>query len=139
MDFFVKRRLSQGELECLKSDDFYPPRFDVFFASFQENATLSDGKIAFRGATSDIEFNIHLDVPHPRTRPVAIHAPSKLELIKVNEIIYLHFYIIATETRDIGSQTEELPVGMYVQLCTCMKFYEDPRNSEFEMNTHQSI
>ncbi|CAI8057378.1 hypothetical protein GBAR_LOCUS31267 [Geodia barretti] len=92
VDFFVKRRLSQGELECLKSDDFYPPRFDVFFASFQENATLSDGKIAFRGATSDIEFNIHLDLPHPRTRPVASHAPT-------------------TETRDIGSQTEELPVG----------------------------
>ena len=78
VDFFFKRRLSQGELECLQSDDFYPPRFDVFFASFQENATLSDGKIAFRGATSNIEFNIHLDLPHPRTRPVASHAPSKL-------------------------------------------------------------
>ena len=65
MDFFAKHKLSEEELECLQSDEFYPPRFEVFFASFQENATLSDGKIAFRGATTDIEFNVHLDLSSP--------------------------------------------------------------------------
>ena len=91
-----------------------------------------------RGATSDIEFNIYLDLPHPRTRPVASHAPSKL-LTHKSKQYYLPTFFYFTDTREIGSQTEELPVGMYVQLCTFMKFYEDPRNSEFEMNTHQSI
>ena len=68
MDFFVKGRLSQGELECLQSDEFYPPRFRVYIASLQENAIFSGGKIAFRGATTDIEFDIHL-TPDPLTSP----------------------------------------------------------------------
>ncbi|CAI8051843.1 hypothetical protein GBAR_LOCUS28378 [Geodia barretti] len=63
VDFFVKRRLTEGELNTLKSDKFYPPRFEGYFASFRENATLDDGKIVFKGATSDIVYDIHLDCP----------------------------------------------------------------------------
>ena len=77
VDFFAKRRLSQGELECLRSDEFYPPRFDIFFASFQESSTLSDGNIAFRGAINDIEFNVYLDILHPTKAVKADHAPGK--------------------------------------------------------------
>ena len=70
-----KTQLSEEELECLQSDEFYPPRFEVFFASVQENATLSDGKIAFRGATTDIEFNVHLDLPSPITPTSSLPVP----------------------------------------------------------------
>ena len=66
MDFFVRGRISEEDLQCLQSDDFYPPRFQVFFVSFKDNATLSDGKIAFNGATSDLEFDIHLNSQHSR-------------------------------------------------------------------------
>ena len=57
VDFFVKRSPSEGEL----NDKFYPPRFEGYFASFRENATLNGGKIAFKGATSGIVYDIHLD------------------------------------------------------------------------------
>ena len=117
VDFFVKKRLSQGEQECLQSDDFYPPRFDMFFASFQENATLSDGKIAFRGATSDIEFNIHLDLSHPRTRAVASHAPSKLLTHKSKQYYLPTFYRHKRHRFTDGGASSR-----YV--CTAMYLYE---------------
>ena len=63
VDFFLKRRLSEGKLDALKSDKFYPPRFEGYFASYKANATLDDGKIMFKGATSDIVFDLHLDCP----------------------------------------------------------------------------
>ena len=74
VDFFVKEDISEGELLCLQSDEFYPPRFEVFFASFKENATLSDGKIAFNGATSGIKFNLDLDLPDITSPPLTPHA-----------------------------------------------------------------
>ena len=63
VDFFVKRRLSDGELNTLRNDKLYPPRFEGYFAPFREKATLDDGKIVFKGATSDIVYNIDLDCP----------------------------------------------------------------------------
>ena len=51
------------------SDEFYPPQFEVFFVSYKENATLSDGKVSFKGATTDIEFDTHLDTHVPITPP----------------------------------------------------------------------
>ena len=68
MDFFVKGSLSEEDKERLQNDEFYPPRFRVYIASLQENAILSGGKIAFRGATTDIEFGIHLP-PDPLVSP----------------------------------------------------------------------
>ena len=59
VDFFVKRRFSEGEL----NDKFYPPRFEGYFAPLREKATLDDGKIVFKGATCDIVYNIDLDCP----------------------------------------------------------------------------
>ena len=48
VDFFLKERISEGELEELESEEFYPPRFQVFFASPSQtqNTTFTDGKIA---------------------------------------------------------------------------------------------
>ncbi|CAI8016747.1 hypothetical protein GBAR_LOCUS10257, partial [Geodia barretti] len=70
VDFFVKDDISEGELQCLQSDEFYPPRFEVFFASLKENATLGDGQITFSGATSGIKFNLDLDLPDFTSPPV---------------------------------------------------------------------
>ncbi|CAI8033894.1 hypothetical protein GBAR_LOCUS19112, partial [Geodia barretti] len=78
VDFFVKDNISEGELLCLQSDEFYPPRFEVFFASFKENATLSDGQITFSGATSGIKFNLDLDLPDFTSPPVTSPA-GKIE------------------------------------------------------------
>ncbi|CAI8005673.1 hypothetical protein GBAR_LOCUS4357 [Geodia barretti] len=78
VDFFVKDNISEGELQCLQSDEFYPPRFEVFFASFKENATLSDGQITFSGATSGIKFNLDLDLPDFTSPPVTSPA-GKIE------------------------------------------------------------
>ena len=76
VDFFLKKRISKGELECLQSHEFYPPRFQVFFASHQENPTLTGGKIAFRGTTSDIEFDTYFNFPDnlPITPPAGKHS-----------------------------------------------------------------
>ena len=78
VDFFVKDNISEGELLRLQSDEFYPPRFEVFFASFKENATLSDGQITFSGATSGIKFNLDLDLPDFTSPPVTSPA-GKIE------------------------------------------------------------
>ena len=80
MDFFVKGGLSKGELECLQSDEFYPPRFRVYIASLQKNAILSGGKIAFGGATTDIEFDIHLP-PDPLVSPPTLSCMSVFILL----------------------------------------------------------
>ena len=73
VDFFIREDVTEEELQILQSDEFYPPRFEVFFASFRENATLSDAKISFSGATTDIVFDIHLDVPdHINPQPATV-------------------------------------------------------------------
>ena len=78
MDFFLNERISEGELEELQSDEFYPPRFQVFFASPQtQSMALSGGKIAFKGATSPIEFDIHLNLP-PTPDPTTTSATNPL-------------------------------------------------------------
>jgi hypothetical protein len=79
VDFFVKRRLSEGELNTLMSDKFYPPRFEGYFACFRANATLDDGKIVFKGATSDIVYDIHLDCPTaiPAKEAVDMSTPTE--------------------------------------------------------------
>ncbi|CAI8025142.1 hypothetical protein GBAR_LOCUS14554 [Geodia barretti] len=75
VDFFVKGKISAKTMKKREKDDLYPPRFEMFFVSSKENATFSGGKIAFRGATSGIKFDIHLDSPET-PRPVAASAAT---------------------------------------------------------------
>ena len=77
VDFFVRRRLSERELKFQLGDMFYPPRFKVCFSSTKVNDTFSDGKIAFTGATTNIEYNVHLDL-HDSINP-AISSASKFQ------------------------------------------------------------
>ena len=104
VDFFVKRRLTEGELNTLKSDKFYPPRFEGYFASFRENATLDDGKIVFKGATSDIVYDIHLDCPTAIPAIKGIISVMLFQLLK---------FMIFTEAVDMSTHTEsKLLLGM---------------------------
>jgi hypothetical protein len=71
VDFFVRERMSEKDLQEEECKDFYPPRFRVFLflSSTQKNATLNDAKIKFRGAIEDPEFDICLDLPDSETIP----------------------------------------------------------------------
>ena len=63
VDFFARKRISEEELQFRECKDLYPPRFRVFFSCSHRDATLSDAKIAFIGATNDPEFDIFLEAP----------------------------------------------------------------------------
>ena len=65
VDFFAKEGSARP---C--SDEFYPPRFEVFYAPSHEDPTLSGGKIAFQGATTPIEFDIDFHSSCPTTPTV---------------------------------------------------------------------
>ena len=103
VDFFVKRGLSQRELECLRSDEFYPPRFKVFFASLQKNAILSGGKIAFRGATTPVEFGIHLP-PDPLVSPATFPCTSVFNLLQLIETPVCIFTAVSDARRSESHQ-----------------------------------
>ena len=114
VDFFVKKGSSEGELESQLSDEFYPPRFKVFFSSTKENDTFIDGKIAFTGATSNLEFNMHLDL-HDSVNP-ANSSASKFQYF------YLKYYFIVAV--DAGTQTEGQTVSAgkisWTFICFCI-------------------
>lgn len=60
VDFFVREKLTQQDLQAQESAEFYPPRFTVFFDT-DSNSTLS-GKIEFTGATIPLSYDIYLHV-----------------------------------------------------------------------------
>ena len=63
IDIFTRmNKLSEYELKAQENEDFYPPRFRLFLCCSQQDATLSDAKIEFRGTTTDPEFDIYLDI-----------------------------------------------------------------------------
>ena len=90
VDFFVKDDISEGELQCLQSDEFYPPRFEMFFAFFKENATLDDGQITFSGATIGIKFNLDLDLPDFTSPPVTHPAGTLLSYTAPDLTIFIY-------------------------------------------------
>ena len=51
----------------------YPPRFQVFLAPSPADPTLQGGKIKFKGAESDLQYDIYLDPP---ATPIASTAPA---------------------------------------------------------------
>ena len=63
-----------------EEEDLYPPRFVMYFVSYKENATFSDGKIAFRGARGGIEFDIHLDLAETLQADSAANEAGKIIL-----------------------------------------------------------
>ena len=60
VDFFVREKLTQQDLQAQESAELYPPRFTVFFDT-DSNTTLS-GKIEFTGATKRLLYDIYLHV-----------------------------------------------------------------------------
>ena len=61
VDFFVREKITEEELQAQEREEFYPPRFQIFLATSQRGATLSDGRIEFRGALNCLKFDMYLD------------------------------------------------------------------------------
>ena len=73
--------------------DLYPPRFQVFLASSPADPTLQGGKIKFKGAESDLQYDIYLNPPATTlastttsTTNIRLAATSK---IKLWELLYV--------------------------------------------------
>ena len=98
VDFFIKKNVTEEELQLVQSDEFYPPRFEVFFASSRENATLSDAEITFSGAATNIKFNIHLDIPDHITPQSTPDPVGKLS----------HQHLFTTEAEYIEIESPQL-------------------------------
>ena len=63
VDFFIRKRTAKDDLEAQERRNLYPPRFQVFFASSPKDPTLGGGKIKFKGADGDLQYDIYLDPP----------------------------------------------------------------------------
>ena len=57
----MRERITEEELQAQEREEFYPPRFQIFLATSQRGATLSDGRIEIRGALNCLKFDIYLD------------------------------------------------------------------------------
>ena len=77
VDFFVKEfcETTREELEVDEEEGMYPPRFHVVL-SCSPSARQSQTRIEFRGATSDLVFDIFLTPSVPTTRSLPM-SPSK--------------------------------------------------------------
>ena len=77
VDFFVKEfcETTREELEVDEEEGMYPPRFHVVL-SCSPSARESQTRIEFRGATTDLVFDVFLTpaVPSIRSLPTS---PSK--------------------------------------------------------------
>ena len=59
VDFFVRKNTAKKSLELEEEEGIYPPRFHVIL-SCTPNANQSQTKIEFKGAVSDMVFDILL-------------------------------------------------------------------------------
>ena len=77
VDFFVKEfcETSREELEVDEEEGMYPPRFHVVL-SCSPSARESQTRIEFRGARTDLVFDIFLTPAVPSVRPLST-SPSK--------------------------------------------------------------
>ena len=75
----MREGITKEDLQVREREEFYPPRFNIFLAASQRDATLSDGKVLFKGATDNLKFDIYLDLPDTEkvTAPIVSSLPGR--------------------------------------------------------------
>ena len=95
VDFFIRENVEEETMKDHEHRDLYPPRFQVFLASSPADPTLQGGQIRFKGAESDLQYDIYLNPPviplastTTSTTMTHLAATSK---IKLWELLYVEF------------------------------------------------
>ena len=95
VDFFIRKRVAEETMKDHELRGLYPPRFQVFFVSSPADPTLQGGQIRFKGAESDLVYDIYLNPPATTlastttsTTMTHLAATSK---IKLWELLYVEF------------------------------------------------
>ena len=73
VEFFIRKRVAEETMKDHELRGLYPPRFQVFLASSSADPTLQGGKIKFKGAESDLQYDIYLNPP---ATPIVSNAPA---------------------------------------------------------------
>ena len=123
----MRKRISEEKMKDHEHRGLYPPRFQVFFVSSPADPTLQGGKIKFKGAESDLVYDIYLNPPATplastttSTTMTHLAATSK---IKLWELLYVEFIkkcYYSTTTCPCKK-----PVARYVQRTSHMYRNED--------------
>ena len=99
----MRERITEEELQAQEREEFYPPRFQIFLATSQRGATLSDGRIEIRGALNCLKFDIYLDSSETVIEMLTSSSNEGINCIFVfiiNGVLFFH----AVTTRDVSKK-----------------------------------